>query len=644
MRSSVGSQIRRYSGYQKKDRFGSPQESSWERRDNYKSYGSRNNWDKRGNKGGSGRGWDKKKDRNRNQFSNRGSDAEGDRIINRNKKAISGAEGDGLLGMSDYEVDITKLAGKTWTDLVPTKEGESEGTDTELPSSFSPVLTSYLADHKLLSRVLVNSLQYNRKYERLTTVQAQTIIPVLRNESVIVRAKTGTGKTAAFAVPILQKVLEAKRQGVQGVKALIISPTRELAQQIADEIGSITAYGELRGIKVQCFVGGLSKDHQLRLAFGRNPVVDIAIATPGRLNDILENNPEVLQHFSELKFKVLDEADMLLHIGFRPQLDKIRDILATATNYEQVPTLLFSATTDSAVTSFARNELGGKINIIDTVPKDEPTAAELVDQTAIFCEQWAQVYEAALVEIQKQVEASQGKYKAIVFLPSVLLVENFKMFCKRYFKETNCHEPSIVHSLHGQMTQAKRQHASDAFRKANESILITTDVVARGMDFPAVTHVVQIGIPQDVAQYIHRIGRTARIGNKGKSVLLLTKFEKLFLNALKDKQNVNLQPEVFQSNDETSKIVWNIGQNLLGDESEANDLFNNLLGSMGSLKRAYKIDGQKFIRANEEFARMLGNESPRLVGYVHRSWISKDFSQRGRSNRSGGSRYSRMKW
>jgi ATP-dependent RNA helicase MSS116 len=606
---------------------------------------------RKGGQRGKGRGANR---RDRDSFEDQ------DKVISRNKTTNSGREGDGLLGLDDYEVDIVKLKDMEWTDLIPKIDettndaGENDSGSSTSTAGFSDVPTLALAEHKIVSRVLVNSLHYNRKYSQLTPVQAQTIIPILKNESVVVRAKTGTGKTAAFAIPTLQKVLEARRRGEQGVKAVIVSPTRELAQQIADEITAISAYGELRNIRTQCFVGGLSKDKQLKLGFLKKPVVDIVVATPGRLLDILEDD-SVLKNFSGLQFKVFDEADRLLDIGFRDSLGQIRDRLATVVKH-QVPTLLFSATIDKTVRSFAKDEFGEKAKVVDTVPKDEPGAAELVLQQALVCNNWAHMYSAGVHSVEQEADiASKAKedgtlpvpFKAIVFLPSVILVEHFAAVLRRYFAK-HSDRRNFVHTIHGKMTQANRQRVADTYRKARESILVTTDVVARGMDFPHVSHVFQIGIPQDVASYIHRIGRTARIGNSGKSMLILSKYELGYLNKLEESNILMQEQSNYAPHEDVHEKLTEIFPDTVADEEEANNIYNNVLISVGSLKRTYRIDGRKYLRDHESFGHLLGLDTPILSSVARKVWYDqRDVFIRSRSGRGsfqGGSRQSRMKW
>ncbi|PRT55462.1 hypothetical protein B9G98_03082 [Wickerhamiella sorbophila] len=576
----------------------------------------------------------------RNNFRRSSSqDADDSKLIERNRRQKQ--KDDGLMGMPDYDLDKESLATLKYEDLLPEE-------DLEAKEGLSGVPTEALAEKRLLFRPLVNSLVKNRSYERLTPVQARTLLPILNNQSVVVRAKTGTGKTAAFAIPTIQKVLEAHRQGInQGkVKAVIISPTRELAQQIADEIYKIVNFGGLDDITVQCFVGGLSKQAQLRQANlfegSRKPPCDIIVATPGRLMDILEE-PGVLDKCDQLIFKVFDEADRLLDIGFERILGDIRDKLAQVTPKDhEVPLLLFSATADANVLNFARDEFGSRVKVVDTVPKNEPTANELVDQTAVVCPTWAEVYEATVHRIITDYEAAQANkesLKAIVFMPTVAMVDNFERILKQAVGRTSPLR-NLIMAIHGQRSQSSRQVRSDKFRKMHDAVLITTDVVARGMDFPKVSHVIQCGIPPDVASYVHRIGRTARIGNRGKSYMYLTNHVRAYLKSLA-RENIKPKLETFKQDPEFHEKFVSVVPSSVVDETEANELMNSLMSYMSMLKSRYNVSAGDFVKDMQPFVELYGLESLDL----HRA--NRDVWREKRNTRRpgfGSSRRSRMRW
>ncbi|ODQ63506.1 DEAD-domain-containing protein, partial [Nadsonia fulvescens var. elongata DSM 6958] len=377
------------------------------------------------------------------------------------------------------------------------------------------------------------------KYDHLTEVQAKTLIPILKGNNMIVKAKTGTGKTIAFGIPTIVKALELKRQGVSGIKSIVITPTRELAQQIVDEFSQTCSYGSLSNLRIGMAVGGLSMNQQFRTCFSRGGC-DILVATPGRLLAFLRDSEEARSALANLNFKTLDEADRLLDIGFGRDLDAIDTILKD--QGAKFQTLLFSATIDESVTSFAKRELGEDYEVVDTVDPNEPQAQDLVEQHFIGVNDWSEMYPGLVQTINKEVtkaKESGEQMKAIIFLPSVALTEHADAFLRSALSSSTNNVP--VMCIHGRLTQGQRQRVADRFKKSQSAILTTTDVIARGMDFPNVTHVFQFGIPGELPSYVHRIGRTARIGNKGKSFVILSKAETPFLKVLKREYNVEAE-------------------------------------------------------------------------------------------------------
>lgn len=583
-----------YRGPRNNDRYS--QDNRDRRSGGYDNWGGNRNMNRRDNFRGNNRG----NNRGRRQGS-----GQGDFDSARNTSKHKGPEGDGLGGLPEYE-RLKELEDVNLSTLC-SKEGSEKSGD------FSSVETASLAEHKILSRVLVNSLTENRGYKSLTDVQAQTLVPILRGDSVVVRAKTGTGKTAAFAVPSIQHVLEAIHNKEDGVKALIVSPTRELAQQIADEISAITAYGEMRNLLTVCMVGGLSKGGQLKHAFEGRKKADIIVATPGRLFDILQM-PGVGKEFANLKIKVLDEADRLLDIGFA---DSLRDIDIELRQHctTGFQTLLFSATIDRAVRQFASAELGTKAKIIDTVPKNEPEAHELVNQKAIITDNWSEMYPAAYSAIKEAQLVSQdtGKeiFKGIVFMPTVPSCDHFAEILEHCIVDSGEGRTQRVQVLvlHGQMTQSARQRVADKFRKSNNALLVTTDVVARGMDFPNVSHVFQLGTPRDVASYVHRIGRTGRIGHNGDAALILTRHEKGYLNDLSNR-NINIENVVSYKGEEEHHDKIKDAVDFLAHEDELKEnVVHGILSSFAHLRKEYKIDGREYLNDNIKVAEAFGLDS-----------------------------------
>lgn len=590
--------------------------------------------------------------------------------------------GDGLMDQPNYELDKEALKTLKWTDLVKPAaddisvlvEGEtgeagevsetgetgkgSEASEASLNSSNIP--TEMLAERKLVSLPLVNSLIHNRGYKYLTPVQAQTLFPILNNESVVVRAKTGTGKTAAFSIPIVQKALESRADESlkNKVKAVIVTPTRELAQQIADEIFKITQFGGgLSEIKVQSLVGGVPKYAQLKAAGlmkgrygdGAGKVADIVVATPGRLCDVLED-PQVSSYFDKVQFRVYDEADRILDIGFEREMEEIRQKLEQVTNRDDIPLLLFSATADRKMQKFAENQSSARVKLIDTVPPNEPTANELVQQHLVVCSNWADMYMGItnrIVQLYSDAKAEKSHFKAIVFLPTTVMVDHFELLLKDAFTASdNADMSRSVFGVHGQRSQSSRQNRSDRFRTKRDAILVTTDVVARGMDFPNVSHVFQIGPPTDTSSYIHRIGRTARIGNSGTSYLYYTDHMRGFVDALA-KMNIKPEKEVYEvevndQNAETEKAF----KRSVESEEYAQDLLYSLMSYMTNFKGKFPMDSSRFIKDMDPFVKLLGLSELRLGGQLQQAWRGRENSgnNRRRGTGYGSSRRSRMRW
>lgn len=659
--------------------WGSRRDDNWAPR---RDYGQRFDNDRGGYRSKGGR--DQNRDRNR-KGKKGGSHGQSDFDAGRNTARNQGPEGNGLMGLENYE-RVKELDGVSLIQLAQedaaanAQEGEAEAVKDASKADFSEVKTQLLADHKILSPTLVNSLIHNRKYLSLTQVQSHTMIPILRGDSVVVRAKTGTGKTAAFSVPSIQHVLDALEEGKkaetpeekeksQGVKAVIISPTRELAQQIADEISAITSFGNMRQILTVCCVGGVSKYNQIKHAFrGRKPA-DIIVATPGRLYDLLQE-PEVAPFFKNVKIKVLDEADRLLDIGFSVQLEDIDNILNEISSNGNFQTLLFSATIDRRVKDFAKRELGKNGKLIDTVPKDEPEAHTLVDQSALLCESWEHIYPATYVEISNSLRemsehnkehTDKMQFKGIIFMPTVPAVDHYAQVLRTAYKLDESlpadAKPKVL-TIHGQMTQAARQRAADVFRKGKEpTLLITTDVVARGMDFPGVSHVFQMGTPRDAASYVHRIGRTGRIGHSGKAFLIMTDFEKPYLREL-GKKNIKISNiRQFENAEvEDSEEVDNQGVTVKDHvarltkavdfldttSEELVDIASGIVSSYGYMRKDFGVNGHEFLNANQGFgSKLFKVDSFRWPQRVVTTWGAagnrrKNFwdSGRGSSNRN----------
>ena len=327
-------------------------------------------------------------------------------------------------------------------------------------------------------------------YEAPTPVQEQAIPLALEGRDLIAAAKTGTGKTAAFSLPSLDRLGHAK--GGQGPLMLVVTPTRELAQQIGEVCTAIAASTHHRILTV---VGGLSYTPQInKLKHG----VDILIATPGRLVDLMEQGAVRL---GDVEVLVLDEADRMLDMGFWPAMKKI--IGATPASRQ---TLLFSATIDASI----KNSVGKLLHdpaFVEIAHKGE--TADTVEQYIVHV---AQTLKPALL---KAVLAEKGSDRVIVFARTRSRADST---CRRLKRAGYTAE-----AIHSDRSQAQRRRALDNFAAGKTGVLVATDVLARGIDVEEVDYVVNYDLPTQPEDYVHRIGRTGRAGEQGFAVSFVTR-------------------------------------------------------------------------------------------------------------------------
>lgn len=320
--------------------------------------------------------------------------------------------------------------------------------------------------------------------QKPTPIQEAAIPLVLQGKDVIGQAQTGTGKTLAFVLPMLEKI-NVKSDKLQG---LIVTPTRELALQITEEVKGLV--GEEEGIRVLAVYGGQDVDAQLAKLKGS---VHLIIATPGRLLDHLRR--ETVQLFS-VQTLVLDEADQMLHMGF---LGEVEEILRNTPSYRQ--TLLFSATMPGAI-----RELAGRI-----LRKPEEVTVRGKQVT---------VKDIRQLVIETTDRAKQNALKEMIDETRPYLG---MIFCRTKRRASTLNEALQAagyasDELHGDLSQAKREQVMKRFREAKLQLLVATDIAARGLDVEGVTHVYNYDIPHDVESYIHRIGRTGRAGESGMAI------------------------------------------------------------------------------------------------------------------------------
>ncbi|ODQ81788.1 hypothetical protein BABINDRAFT_160028 [Babjeviella inositovora NRRL Y-12698] len=457
-------------------------------------------------------------------------------------------------------------------------------------------------------------------FNTLTPVQQKTVRPILENkQGVVARAKTGTGKTLAFGIPLLNqqfKMLKDKdprdRKAITGVHSLIIAPTRDLAFQIREEFNKVKMNSPLlkKTLKIEALVGGDSRGKQLSHFNSWQPP-SMIVATPGRLIDML-SEPSVRRAFAGLQYKVLDEADRLLDIGFKDDLLQIDKILTSINTEEQsIRTLLFSATIDKTVTNFAQDLMGKEFTYINTVDTNEPETHELIKQTLVTSEGMYESMIASFNFVLQQIAENPNTFKPIIFLPTVKGVDYYRNILHMVLREENLRFSCI--GYHGKMSQTGRDKAVKRFKNLSKTILVTSDVGARGLDFPDVTHVIQVSMASETANYVHRIGRTARAGKSGAAVTFLADAELKYVDALarvkiKFENRIESQPNVA-----LQEMITNFNAKDYELNDECRGMISASYGFYFSLIQNYRLDANAMMETlSEQWTKMGLEGSPRI--------------------------------
>ena len=348
-------------------------------------------------------------------------------------------------------------------------------------------------------------------YEQPTPIQAKAIPEVLNRKDILGIAQTGTGKTASFTLPMID-MLAAGRAKARMPRTLILEPTRELAAQVAENFDT---YGKYHKLSMALLIGGVSFNEQAKLI---DRGVDVLIATPGRLLDHFERG-KLMLHGVEIL--VIDEADRMLDMGFIPDVEKICSLLPITRQ-----TLFFSATMPTEIERLADRFLHLPVRVEVARPA---SAAETVSQ--------------ALVEV-----APRQKRNALRTLLSEQEVANAIIFCNRKREVDTLNESLKRHgfssaALHGDMEQRHRLEVLERFKTNNVQLLVASDVAARGLDIPTVSHVFNFDVPVNSDDYIHRIGRTGRAGRQCHAFMLATDKDDKYLDAI-EKMLGNAIPKV----------------------------------------------------------------------------------------------------
>lgn len=465
---------------------------------------------------------------------------------------------------------------------------------------------SELAKENLIHPILLQTISEDLKFDHMTPVQAATIYPLLKDCcDVLAQAKTGTGKTIAFLLPAIQKMIHRDSSLRGKASLLVISPTRELAMQIADEARALLQ--RLTQFRVCIAIGGTNKNtEEHRILQG----CDVLIGTPGRLYDHLsgEDSP-VAGMLQNLETLVLDEADRLLDMGFLDSLKKIIRCLPDKIVTKRQG-MLFSATVPEHVQKVAQLVLSKDYKFISTIAEGELNTHERVPQQLIIVPTFSDMAAGLLGAIRQELAAvGPDAFKAIVFAPTARLVDFYAEILQRFPGL-----PPII-ALHARMTQSRRSKITEDFREAKSSILVATDVIARGMDFPSVTNIFQAGIPADKESYIHRLGRTARAGAEGRGTFIITSHETFFSKwTLKNITFEQTSPDLSARED-----VLRIAESL--DPDIQAKAYQGWLGFYKSYLKPMNWDNDRLVKEANEFA-LNGLGAPEVPS-LQRSTVGK---------------------
>jgi ATP-dependent RNA helicase RhlE len=381
-------------------------------------------------------------------------------------------------------------------------------------------------------------------YESMTPIQEQAIPVVLQGRDVMGAAQTGTGKTAAFSLPLLQRLLKHENASTSParhpVRALVLLPTRELADQVAQQVKLYAKHTNLRSAVV--FGGMDMKPQTAELKRG----VEVLVATPGRLLDHIEAKNAVL---NQVEYVVLDEADRMLDIGFLPDLQRILSFLP-----KQRTTLLFSATFSPEIKRLANSYLQDPVTI--EVSKPNATASTVEQH-------FYSVPDEEKRHAIKQIVRQRGITQAFVFV-------NSKLGCARLARTLE-REGMKTTALHGDKSQDERLKALESFKKGEVDLLVATDVAARGLDIKDVPAVFNFDVPFNPEDYIHRIGRTGRAGASGLAVTLVSNSDNRLMADLERLLKRKIEIEALEFDEDRPRGRINDGRRAWRDEEARRD-------------------------------------------------------------------------
>ncbi|CAL1166678.1 unnamed protein product [Cladocopium goreaui] len=356
-------------------------------------------------------------------------------------------------------------------------------------------------------------------YERMTPVQTRSFHPILAGQELLARAKTGSGKTLSFLLPAIERIHRLLEGQLQpgAVAMLVLTPVRELSMQVAKEAEKLTSF--YQSCRMVCMTGGVPWEEDLQNLNDAGTSTVLLIATPGRLQSHVAKTESFAARLSAVQILVLDEVDQLASDVFRPAtLDIVKALPAAS----QRQGLFYSATLSDDVTALVKAIGREEYAFVDVIQSDDH-APDHIDQhyTVVPTERMTE-------SLWRFTQGVGPDFKAV----AIFMTGRIAAYYADAFRKAGT--TLAVFEIHARRSQKQRTEESEKFRAASSGILFTSDVSSRGLDYPGVTHVVQMGAAHSRAEYIHRLGRTGRAGANGQGLLLLHEFERDFLEKLTD--------------------------------------------------------------------------------------------------------------
>uniref|UniRef100_A0A1A7YXW4 RNA helicase n=1 Tax=Iconisemion striatum TaxID=60296 RepID=A0A1A7YXW4_9TELE len=400
----------------------------------------------------------------------------------------------------------------------PSQSSDDSASDSERENELTPEQREGAFSNFRISQVTIDKLKA-RGVSYLFDIQVKSFDPVYDGEDVIAQARTGTGKTFSFAIPLVEKLQKEAGEKIRGrpPKVLVLTPTRELAIQVAKDFKDVS-----KRLVISCFYGGSSYNPQLDAI---RTGIDVLVGTPGRIKDHLQNNK---LNLSQLKHVVLDEVDQMLDMGFAEQVEEILGSSYEKDSASNPQTLLFSATCPTWVYDVAKKYMRPGCKHIDLIGKKTQKTATTVEHLAIACH-WSQ-RAAVLGDVIQVYSGSHGR--TIVFCETKREANELSL---------NASIKQSAQSLHGDIPQKQRETTLKGFRNGSFEVLVATNVAARGLDIPEVDLVVQCSPPKDVESYIHRSGRTGRAGRTGICICFYQRKEEDQLRYVENKAGITFR-------------------------------------------------------------------------------------------------------